>query len=395
MSYNDFLHFYARTNANVYVIGGGEIYNTFLKNAVLKPRMVYITEVKGLQDLVDNPPDTFMNALDQSYRLISVSEKHYTQAQNTSYRFLTYKWNPDYVTEESKYINLCKDIILRGEDRNDRTGVGTVSQFGTQLRFDISSSIPLLTTKRVSFESIVEELLFFCRGNTDANLLKDRGVHIWDRNTSREFLDGRGLYHYQEGIMGPMYGWNWRNFGAQYSQAFSDLTCVDQTKLSGFDQLEHIENLLKTDPLSRRIYLTSLNPAQSSQMVLEPCHVFFQLYVTESCGQKYLSGHFVMRSNDLGCGFPYNLVSYSVLVYILAARCGMKPKEIVYSCSDCHVYKNHFEQMSLQFSREPRPFPKLILNPEIKNKSWNDMSIDDFDLVGYLPHNFIKFPMAV
>ena len=262
------------------------------------------------------------------------------------------------------------------------------------MKFDISQSIPLLTTKRVPFKAIVEELLFFINGHTDVKILQNKGVKIWNGNTSREFLDARNLKHYKEGIMGPMYGWQWRFFGAEYSQAFADTTNLDNSKIGGFDQLKHVENLLKTDPYSRRIYISNLNPVQSSQMVLDPCHVYFQLYVTEHMGQKYLSGYFTMRSSD-SLAWCYNIVSYTILIYILALKCDMKPKEIIYNSVDCHIYKTHIEQIKKQISRPLRPFPKIILDNSVKNKDWNQITFKDISLIGYFPHPGIKMDMAV
>lgn len=390
MTFEQFKKYYMQTQSSVFVIGGGEVFNMFLSSDALKPIKIYLTEIKGLK--LQSDPDTFLTPPDKTYKLIGVSEKMYQD--NINFRILTYK-NVCTSSEEVKYLDLCKEIIQNGVERPDRTGVGTRSVFGRQIRFDISQSIPLLTTKRVSFKGILEELLFFCTGSTDAKMLSRKGVKIWDSNTSREFLDGRNLQHYDVGIMGPMYGWSWRNFGGQYSQAFADTTSIDMTMLSGFDQLAHVEHLLKTDPFSRRIYITCLNPEVSNQMVLEPCHILLTLYVSEKNNQRYLSGHFVMRSNDIGCGFPYNIVSYTVLVYILALRCDMKPLEIVYSCSDCHVYNNHIEGLDKQLTREPRPFPRLLIDKSVKNKDWSEMEGKDFELIGYIPDDSIPLKMAI
>jgi len=401
ITYKQFLDLYNRFNPNVFVIGGNEIYKLFLHNKKqhLKPKNVYLTEVYNYKpqnsfdtDGDDLEPDTFMDPLDQSYKLVGVSELK--NENNLNFRFLEYKNFPEYKSEENKYIDLIKHILTNGKERLDRTGVGTISVLGAQMKFDISKSIPLLTTKRVPFKAIVEELLFFINGHTDVKILQDKGVKIWNGNTTREFLDNRNLKHYKEGIMGPMYGWQWRFFGAEYSQGFADTTNLDNYKVGGFDQLKHVENLLKTDPYSRRIYISNLNPAQSNQMVLEPCHCYFQLYVTENMGQKYLSGYFTMRSSD-SLAWCYNIVSYTILIYILALKCDMKPKEIIYNSVDCHIYKNHIEQIQEQISRDIRPSPKIILNNSIKNKDWNEISFKDFSLVGYFPNPGIKMEMAV
>lgn len=394
ITYKQFLDFYNKFNPNVFVIGGNDIYNLFLNNDnhIMKPSKVFLTEVYNYKVKDGLEPDTFMTPLDQSYKLISVSELRQEKALN--FRFLTYQYYNGHKSEENKYIDLIKYILNNGNERPDRTGVGTVSTFGAQIRFDISQSIPLLTSKRIPFKAIVEELLFFINGHTDVKILQDKGVKIWNGNTTREFLDAKNLKHYKPGIMGPMYGWQWRFFGANYSQAFADTTNLDFSKVGGFDQLKHVENLLKTDPYSRRIYISNLNPLQSSQMVLDPCHVYVQLYVTEENGQKYLSGYFTMRSSD-SLAWCYNIVSYTILIYILALKCDMKPKEIIYNSVDCHIYKTHIEAVKEQISRDLRPFPKIILNNSIKNKDWTEIDFKDISLVGYFPNPGIKMDMAI
>jgi thymidylate synthase len=242
---------------------------------------------------------------------------------------------------------------------------------------------------------MVEELLWFCRGDTDAKILQKKGIKIWDGNTSREFLDNRGLYHYDEGILGAGYGWQIRFQGAKYSQNFADTSKCDTSLIGGFDQLAYIENLLKTDPFSRRIMMCYWNPSDFDKTALLPCHYSIQFYVTEEKGERYLSSHFIMRSNDVFLGNPVNISSYSVLTYILALKCNMKPKELVYSCSDTHIYRNHITQVKEQLSRTCMPFPKLKLDDSIKNKDWPDITINDFELIGYFSHPSIKAPMAI
>lgn len=291
---------------------------------------------------------------------------------------------------EQQYLDLLSRV-LQAPERPDRTGVGTLSLFGVQMRFDISQSIPLTTTKKVSFKSIVEELLWICRGETDAKILQQKGVKIWDGNTSREFLDKQGLTHYREGVLGPGYGWQMRHQGALYFQEYAGIGNV----LYGFDQLQYVLDLLKNDPFSRRIMISYWNPSDFSKTALLPCHVMVMFYVEEIDGQKYLSSHYIMRSNDLVCGFSFNLASYSVLTYILAMKTGMKPKEIIYTCNDAHIYKNHIPQVKEQLTRQPRGYPKLNVDKSVIDKDWNDISIDDFELIDYDPHPPIKAPMAV
>lgn len=394
ITFDQFLDFYNLTKANVFVIGGGEIYDMFFKSSDTKlyPSAIFLTEVYNYTNEYLEP-DTFMSHFDQSYKLISVSEK-YSQSK-LSFRFLEYKHFIGYKTDENCYLDCIKRILEVGKSRDDRTGVGTVSIFGHQMEFDISQSIPLFTTKRVPWKSCIEELLWFMRGDTDVKILQKRGVKIWDGNTSREFLDNRGLYHYDTGILGPGYGWQWRHFGAKYSQAFADTSNLDTSKIGGFDQLEYVINELKTNPFSRRIMMSYWNPPDFDKTALLPCHTSCQFYVTERSGERYLSCMFNMRSNDIFLGNPFNIFSYAVLTYIIAKRCDMNPDRLIYNVGDMHIYKNHLEQIAEQLEREIRPFPKIYLNPDIKIKSIDKITVDDFDIVGYFPHEKIRAPMAI
>ncbi len=376
---------------DVFVIGGGEIYNKFLTSKVeeLIPKKLFITQIYGF-DFNNKNSDkiTFMNNFDHRYKLIGFSEKF--EKNNISARILHYKYYQNYVSEEYKYLNLVKNILQNGNERIDRTGTGTFSLFGKHMRFDISNgNLPLLTTKQIPFKAIVEELLFFCRGETNSQILDEKGVKIWNANTTREFLDMRNLKNYPIGTMGPMYGWSWRHFGADYSSKFNNCDFI-----GGFDQLKHVENLLKTEPFSRRIYISNLNPAETSKMCLDMCHIYIQFYVEEIKGIKYLNGYFTMRSSDF-LAWSYNICSYTILLNILALKCNMKPKEIIYNAVDCHVYKNHIEGINLQMTRTPRPFPKIKIDETLKNKDWSEMNFSDFDLIGYFPHPSIKAKMAV
>jgi len=400
LTFEQFVKFYKVINPNVYVIGGSEIYDLFLKKNYLdqdnlKPERVYLTEVYNYKPEPTLEPDSFMTPLDNSYKLISVSEKEYDKAYDLHYRFLQYKYNENWILSEQQYLELAKTILENGNSRPDRTGVGTISSFGHRMEFDISETVPLLTTKRVPWRSCIEELLWFIRGDTDSKILQRRGVKIWDGNTSREFLDSRGLYHYDVGILGKGYGWQWRFFGANYSQAFADTSYIDRNKIGGFDQIAYIENLLKTDPFSRRIMMSYWNPPDFDKTSLLPCHFSCQFYVTERNGERYLSCLFNMRSNDLFLGNPFNIFSYAVLTYILAIRCDMKPDRLIYMGGDVHIYQNHIDQMKQQLERTPRSLPKLILNDDIKYKQFDEMTISDFEIVGYFPHSPIRAQMAV
>ena len=400
LTFEQFVKFYNMANLNVYVIGGSEIYDLFLQQKhvekyKLKPSRVYLTEVYDYKPEPNLEPDCFMTPLDQSYKLISISEKQYDKGYNLHYRFLQYTNCTNENSSEKQYLDLAKTILENGKSRPDRTGVGTISSFGHKMEFDISETVPLLTTKRVPWKSCIEELLWFMRGDTDTKILQRRGVKIWDGNTSREFLDSCKLNHYEVGILGKGYGWQWRFFGANYSQAFADTSCLDRNKIGGFDQLSYIESLLKSDPFSRRILMSYWNPPDFDKTALNPCHFSCQFYVREENNEKFLSCLFNMRSNDLFLGNPFNILSYAVLTYILAIRCDMKPDKLIYMGGDVHIYKNHISQIKEQLQRSPRSAPKLIIKDDVKYKQFHEMSISDFDIVGYFPHLPIKDPMAV
>lgn len=393
-----FKKFYNQYTPNVFVIGGAEIYNLFLHDNEFKPSKCWITQVYNYPiNQLKNVNLTTMDPLNCNYKLIGVSDKKHDIQNNLNFRILHYIYTEHNVDNESMYLNLLKKILDNGKERIDRTGVGTISMFGDQMRFDISHTVPLLTTKTVPWKQVIEELLWFMRGDTDAKILQDKGIKIWDGNSSREFLDSRGLKDYPEGILGPVYGFQWRFFGAKYDKSFGN-TCKlhnPKTMIGGFDQLQTIIDQLNTDPFSRRIVLSAWNPQELENMALPPCHILCQFYVEQMGNIKYLSCHMYQRSQDEFLGCPFNIFSYTVLTYILAKRCNMRPKDLIISVGDAHIYKNHIDQVKTQLSRNKRSLPRLILDDSIKYKHISDISIDDFELYGYFPHPIIKGSMAV
>lgn len=416
LTLEDFLQFYInnKNKTKIFIIGGSQIYNFFLKK--FPPSVLYITEVTASKEItaeltkINETRLIYMNNFDDRYNLVSYSEPYNEDLINVRYRILKYKRRHK-GSEERNYLHLAEEIIKHGTPRIDRTGVGTISKFGTQLRFDLNEgTIPLLTTRFVPIKGVIEELLFFCRGETDTKILENRGVSIWKGNTTRHFLDDRGLSNYPEGVMGPMYGWCWRVFGESYDPTSPNVNLQDLEEdhlesesfkrkvpiKKGFDQLKHVERLLQEDPFSRRIYISNLNPSNSDQMCLEPCHVYVQFYVEEIDGERYLSCYFTMRSSDYFlASVSFNTTSYAILTIILALRNGMKPKEIVYNAVDTHIYNNHITQFKTQLTRTPRPFPKLAVDNSVKTKNWNQITLDDFEVIGYFPHPRIKADMAI
>merc|ERR1711939_456005 len=302
--------------------------------------------------------------------------------------------------EEQQYLDLVRRVIEQGQQRPDRTGTGTVSLFAPpQMRFKLHDPrrrgdddeglvLPLLTTKRVFTRGIIEELLWFVHGSTDSKLLADKGVRIWDANGSRAFLDALGLTHRAEGDLGPVYGFQWRHFGAQYRTAKDDYTG------QGVDQLAEVIRKIKENPTDRRIILSAWNPADIPQMALPPCHMFCQFYVTlpERAGERpRLSCFMYQRSADLGLGVPFNIASYALLTHMIARVTGTLAHEFVHQLGDAHVYADHIEPLKTQLAREPRPFPRFVWRrPASETPDIDDFTLDDFGIEDYTPHPKIE-----
>lgn len=273
------------------------------------------------------------------------------------------------LSEEHQYLDLIKNIIDNGTDENSRNG-NTRSIFGNMMRFSLKDGIiPILTTKKVAIKTCFEELMWFIRGKTDNKLLQDKNVHIWDGNSTREFLDSRNLHHLQENDLGPVYGHQWRHFNAPYTD------CNTNYNNMGVDQLaELLENL--KDPvkrISRRHIISAWNPCQLNDMALPPCHIMMQFNVSMD---KYLSCAMYQRSCDVGLGVPFNIASYSFLTHIIAKHCDLVAKEFVYFMGNCHIYNEHMDVLKEQIKREPLPFPKIKINNNhnmIENYSYDDI----------------------
>jgi dihydrofolate reductase/thymidylate synthase len=293
---------------------------------------------------------------------------------------------PDVNPEEMQYLDLCREILESGIQRGDRTGTGTLSKFGVQMRFSLrDNTMPLLTTKRTFWRGVAEELLWFISGNTNANDLQKKDIHIWDGNGSREFLDSHGLEHREVGDLGPVYGFQWRHFGAEYKDMHADYTG------KGVDQLADCIDKIKNNPEDRRIIMSAWNPADLHLMALPPCHMFCQFYVDTTRGE--LSCQMYQRSADMGLGVPFNIASYSLLTHMMAHVCGLKAGDFVHTIGDAHVYLNHVDALKEQLQRQPRAFPKLKMNST--KTDIDSFEYADFELDGYKPHKTIKMKMAV
>lgn len=290
---------------------------------------------------------------------------------------------------ENQYLALLQEVLTTGQERTGRNGK-VYSKFGAKLDFDIRTSFPLLTTKQVYWKGVREELLWFIEGNTDANVLADRGVHIWDGNSTREFLDGRGLKDYRDGELGPVYGWQWRHFNAPYT--LLDSRTVGY-RAGGVDQLQNCIDLIKNDPMSRRIYMTAWNPQQLDQMALPPCHISYNFYVDicPTTGKKYLSTMMYQRSADLFLGVPFNIASTALLTYMIAHVTGCVPDKISIAICDAHIYDEHLDAVKEQLRRVPIAAPKLTINRSVENI--DSFVSGDFTLENYYSHPTIKAKM--
>jgi thymidylate synthase len=303
-----------------------------------------------------------------------------------------------YSHEEYQYLNLIENILENGLWEQGRNGK-VKSIFGQSMRFSLKDGkIPILTTKKVAWKSCLKELLWFIRGETDNKLLKSQGVHIWDGNSSREFLDSRGLHLYPEDIVGPEYGYQWRYFNANYNcfngkRVFNpnEADIYSKTKcFTGIDQLQQIIDALK-DPeqrTSRRLIMTAWNPAQIDQMALPPCHILCQFNVHD--GNK-LSCAMYQRSNDFFLGIPFNIASYSFLTHLIAKHCGLEAYEFVHFMGNCHLYENSIDAAKLQSIRDPYPFPTVSIKQIRENI--NDYQVEDFEVHNYVSHEQIKVAM--
>ncbi len=286
-----------------------------------------------------------------------------------------------------QYLDLVKNVLNEGIKKEDRTGTGTISYFGYQMRFNLEDGFPLLTTKRVHLKSIIHELLWFIAGDTNIKYLVDHDVRIWNEwpyaafqksaeyqgETIEEFVEKiktNDAFAKKYGNLGPVYGKQWRNF-------------------NGVDQLEWLINEIRKNPTSRRLIISAWNPSEIEDMALPPCHCFMQFYVNEG----KLSCQLYQRSADIFLGVPFNIASYSLFTMMIAQVCNLKPGTFVHTIGDAHIYLNHLEQVNRQLKREPRTLPTMRLNPNVK--SIYDFTFEDFTLEGYDPHKGIKGKVAV
>lgn len=373
---------------DIFVIGGANLYSYVLQNHK-KDVKIHISFIKNEFDC-----DTYFDKYLLKDFYIS-SKENYNEFDHCE---MIYKKYGEY-----QYLNLLEDVLTNGEKRYGRNGM-IISDFCKHLKFDLRDGFPLLTTKKMFLKGIIEELLFFIRGDTDSKVLENQGINIWKGNTNREFLDGNGFEERKEGLMGPMYGNIWRFYGAKYNEEtglpessynFDFLNIFerihDDGKNYGIDQLKNVINEIKTNPTSRRILLTTYNPSQVSRGVLYPCHsITIQFYVQDG----YLDMFCYNRSSDAFLGLPFNIASSSLFLMIIAKLTKLVPRYFNLSLGDVHIYGNHIEQVKEQIKRIPYVSPNIIL-PEMENiKDVEKLTYKDFELLEYLCHPTIKAEMV-
>ncbi|XAR59569.1 Dihydrofolate reductase [Bertholletia excelsa] len=395
----------------VFVIGGGQI----LRDALNGPGCdaIHLTEIEANIEC-----DTFIPTVDtsvfqpwySSFPMVENNIRHsfttyvrvrksavnslgqighpisHCSSESTEFDVQKFSFLPKEIFEkheEYKYWRLVQDLISNGNPKDDGTGNGTLSNFGCQVRYNLRKSFPLLTTKKIFWRGVVEELLWFISGSTNAKVLQDKGIHIWDGYASRDYLDSIGLVDREEGDLGPIYGFQWRHFGARYTNMHADYAG------QGFDQLSDVIDKIKNKPNDRRIILSSWNPSELKLMALPPCHIFAQFYVANG----ELSCQMYQRSANMGLGVPFNIASYALLTCMIAHVCDLVPADFVHVIGDAHVYSTHIRYLQEQLKKLPKPFPILKINPQ--KKDIDSFVADDFNLIGYDPHQKIEMKMAV
>ena len=420
---------YSNSKFKYYIIGGEQIYKKALSmceeynlSYVINSTEIYPT--KEQINLLEC--DTFFPKIDDKNIndkniIITNASPIYKSNSGLNYRFITYKKTTTstspisrFYTQETEYLSLMRNILENGSSNDDRTGVGTLSIFGAMLKYDLRNTFPLCTTKRMFFRAIFEELMFYLSGKTDNKILQAKGIHVWDGNTSREFLDKRGLQHYEEGDMGQTYGFNYRHFGGEYKGCGVDYSagkCIvpSETNIStikgapgargaealtvGYDQLANVINLIKTEPSSRRIIIDLWDCSTVHKAALPSCLCKYQFNVNVT--KKELNLAIYLRSSDYFLANNWNSSCGALFVYLLCNTEGidLTPGELTVFIADAHLYKSHIEQVKINLERSPYPFPKLI----VKNKKIDitEFTFEDIELLGYKAHPNIKADMAI
>ena len=352
------------------IAGGAEIYNTVFKEIRYCIRHVHLSIMND-----DYECDTFVKFDTSEWTVLEKVEHD---------KFVHYVLIP-VESGEKVYLQLLRDVFINGTPRSGRNGT-TKSMFGKTLTFNLIDGFPLLTTKKMFFRGVVEELLFFIRGDTDSKLLEEKKINIWEKNTDREFLDSIGMKKRREGVMGPMYGYQWRNFNAPYDE---DKATV---KGKGYDQLVEVVHTIRHDPGSRRILLTDFNPLQAKEGVLYPCHsIILQFYVDTG----FLDMFCFNRSSDLFHGLPFNIASSALLHTFIAKITGLKARNFILSLGDAHIYKSHYHVVEKQLQRIPYSAPTLQINKTLNEiKDIEELQYKDIEVSDYTSYPTLKVAMV-
>lgn len=379
---------------NNFIIGGESIYKLAFDNLFIDN--IYTTEIyENIECDRFFPNFNTLDTINSKLKFKITDVSKFNIEKNIYYRFITYK-NIDYCIEddfwcnkeEELYLTNMRNILETGIERNDRTNIGTISKFGITMKYDLTDTFPICTTKKIFLRAIFEELMMYLRGQTNNKILNDKNIHIWDGNTSRDFLDKRGLKEFIEGDMGETYGFNFRHFGGSYEGCEKQ---YDNT--NGFDQLKNVINLIKTNPTSRRIIINLWNPKTQDNAALPSCLCMYQFYVDTV--HKLLHLQIYIRSSDYFLANNWNTCTGALFVHLICSIYGidLRPGELTVVCGDAHLYKSHLNQVRENLKRTPYPFPKLIINTKKSNITdfeWNNLKI-----IGYNFYPNIPAEMAV
>jgi dihydrofolate reductase/thymidylate synthase len=369
-SISDAIDMFKYFDEKIFIAGGGQIYKEVFENWRSHINKVYLSVMKGEFEC-----DTFI----EFNPLMWTVDKKYEYDDFTQYELLPI------VSDEIKYLQLLKDVNENGWVKEGRNGK-TKSMFGKTIEFDLTKGYPLLTTKKMFFRGVVEELLFFIRGNTDSKLLTDKKIKIWDGNTNRKFLDSIGKNDRREGVMGPMYGYQWRNYNSEYDEEKSS------PKEKGMDQLAMVIDQIRNDPHSRRILLTDFNPLQARDGVLYPCHsIIIQFYVNNG----FLDIFCYNRSSDLFHGLPFNIASTALFHILIAKITGLTARKFILSLGDVHIYESHYDAVDEQLKRIPFKFTTVEIGKNLETlEDIEKLEYKDFELVDYVSYPTIKAKMV-
>ena len=360
---------------DVFIIGGEILYKETVDDYMHLCDRVYVTKFKTNYEC------------DKFFPFDKVKHFPQVKAATNTVDYTRYFFKPDVIHPEYLYLDLLRELKEHGEPRKDRTGTGTLSKFGHMITIDISTKFPLMTTKELKFEMIAKEMLWMVSGSTNCKALEELGVNVWKDNTSREFLDAKGLTNLGDGDMGPGYGHQWRYWGAEYVDMWTDY------EGKGFDQLSTLIKQIKKDPTSRRHILNAWNAGEIDKMALPPCHMMCQFYVSND--NNHLDCQLYLRSSDTFLGLPWNIAGYALLIYMIAYLCKLKPRKLNIVFGDAHLYKNHIESVEKQLKRTPRSLPTLTIKADGPIKHIDDFKLEHFILTGYSPCPYLAGKMSI